>query len=336
MAGLSDLILLRRANNGDTDPFKDNPELKEWLNKAYDKRGPYLERNVKPSNTNVKPSNTRVIKEDLEEGAPSKDVSTEVQPLLTNTPLLTTNYFEDILDLNTFKELYQGHNPTSKTQRQENFKSAFNKAINDKEINDNIIKNNVVNIIDSIIPAFPELRKHNAFNRDAFIKLAKYESAGGSQLVNTKTNDYGMFQLNEKNIKKIFGTTKDFVNDTYTTDDKRNGIIPKGKNINDRITDKEVIKRANKAKETFDGSFSRYFGNNASYVTGYSPNELKEMYAKNPKSFVREFLKDNHKINLGIAIAGSIMPNLDAQKNKKKKSGGMVERNYYDYAPRNI
>ena len=244
--------------------------------------------------------------------APPEETPEDKKTRLVNTPLLTDNYFEDSLDIDRFKIFYQGHNPAGK--RKKNFKEAYDRATTDPKIQSNIEKNNVVSIIDSVIPAFPELKNHKIFNRDAFIKLAKYESAGGDLLVNKKTNDYGMFQLNEENIKRIFGTKKDFVNDTYTTDDKKKGIIPKGKKVGDTITSEEATKRADSAKKTFDGSFSQYFGDLAKSVTGYSANDLKKLYGENSKDFVRNFLKNNHKVNLGVAIAGTIMPNLDATK----------------------
>tara|TARA_A100000171_G_scaffold16713_1_gene15204 strand:+ start:174 stop:1265 length:1092 start_codon:yes stop_codon:yes gene_type:complete len=243
---------------------------------------------------------------------PTEKKIEEKETRLVNTPLLTNNYFDDSLDIDRFKIFYQGHNPAGK--RKKNFKEAYDRATTDPKIQSNIEKNNVVSIIDSVIPAFPELKNHKIFNRDAFTKLAKYESAGGDLLVNKTTNDYGMFQLNEENIKRIFGTKKDFVNDTYTTDDKKKGIVPKGKKVGDTITSEEATKRADSAKKTFDGSFSQYFGNLAKSVTGYSANDLKKLYGENSKDFVRNFLKNNHKVNLGVAIAGTIMPNLDATK----------------------
>ena len=217
---------------------------------------------------------------------------------IINSPLLTDSYFDTILTTQEFKNIYSGHNPqTDKKKRteprKEKWDASYESKINDPKINENVIKNNVVNIVDSVIPAFPELKRHKAFNRNSFINLAKFESMAGEDLVNEKTKDYGMFQLNKKNINKLFST------------------------------------------DAFKNSFKKYYGGQAKNATGYSADDLKKLYNKNPEKFVTEFLKNNHKVNLAISIAGSIMPNLDA-KMLKKQSGGMIESDPYKRQPRFI
>ena len=209
---------------------------------------------------------------------------------IINSPLLTDSYFDTILTTQEFKNIYSGHNPQTEKKRkikprEEKWDASYESKINDPEINKNVIKNNVVDIIDSVIPAFPELKRHKAFNRNSFINLAKFESMAGGDLVNEKTKDYGMFQLNKTNINKLFST------------------------------------------DAFKNSFKKYYGGQAENATGYSADDLKKLYDKNPEKFVTEFLKNNHKVNLAVSIAGSIMPNLDA-KMSKKQSGGIVKDPY--------
>ena len=215
-----------------------------------------------------------------------------------NSPLLTDSYFDTVLNTQQFKNFYSGHNPQTKEKqkkepRLEKWDASYEAKMIDPEINDNVIKNNVVDIVDSVIPAFPELKRHGAFNRNSFINLAKFESMAGGDLVNEKTKDYGMFQLNKKNIKNMFDT------------------------------------------DSFNNSFKKYYGKQAENATGYSADNLKKLYDKDPEKFVTEFLKNNHKVNLAVAIAGSIMPNLDA-KAIKKQSGGMIEKDPYKRQPRFI
>jgi hypothetical protein len=209
---------------------------------------------------------------------------------IINSPLLTDSYFDTILTTQEFKNIYSGHNPQTEKKRkikprEEKWDASYESKINDPEINKNVIKNNVVDIIDSVIPAFPELKRHKAFNRNSFINLAKFESMAGGDLVNEKTKDYGMFQLNKTNINNLFST------------------------------------------DAFENSFKKYYGGQAENATGYSADDLKKLYDKNPEKFVTEFLKNNHKVNLAVSIAGSIMPNLDA-KMSKKQSGGIVKDPY--------
>ena len=137
------------------------------------------------------------------------------------------------------------------------------------------------------------------YNEDFFIKLGKFESNAGQNLFNPKTRDYGMFQLNEDNLKRIFGDTKDFVNDTYKKGPK------KGK----KISAEEAKKRGKKANETFKNSFGVYYGKGIENITNITAEELKELFVKDRSEFL-ELIKNNHDVNLGIAISGSILPNL--------------------------
>ena len=108
-----------------------------------------------------------------------------------------------------------------------------------------------------------------------------------------------MFQLNEDNLKRIFGDTKDFVNDTYKKGPK------KGK----KISAEEAKKRGKKANETFKNSFGVYYGKGIENITNITAEELKELFVKDRGEFL-ELIKNNHDVNLGIAISGSILPNL--------------------------
>jgi len=125
------------------------------------------------------------------------------------------------------------------------------------------------------------------------------ESPGIFGRFNPKTRDYGMFQLNEDNLKGIFGDTKDFVNDTYKKGPK------KGK----KISAEEAKRRGKEANETFKNSFSIYYGKGIENITNITAEELKELFVKDRSEFL-ELIKNNHDVNLGIAISGSILPNL--------------------------
>ena len=130
-------------------------------------------------------------------------------------------------------------------------------------------------------------------------KPKSYYNIFDINLFNPKTRDYGMFQLNEDNLKRIFGDTKDFVNDTYKKGPK------KGK----KISAEEAKKRGKKANETFKNSFGVYYGKGIENITNITAEELKELFVKDRSEFL-ELIKNNHDVNLGIAISGSILPNL--------------------------
>ena len=204
--------------------------------------------------------------------------------------------YYNIFDINLFRKGYNFHNPSDDDRTGEIWTGRYNEAM--KIETPEILQNTV----DRVLKAFPELNsknKGNFYNEDFFIKLGKFESNAGQNLFNPITRDYGMFQLNEDNLKRIFGDTKDFVNDTYKKGPK------KGK----KISAEEAKKRGKKANETFKNSFGVYYGKGIENITNITAEELKELFVKDRGEFLK-LIKNNHDVNLGIAISGSILPNL--------------------------
>tara|TARA_R100001594_G_C4034013_1_gene261855 strand:+ start:42 stop:1820 length:1779 start_codon:yes stop_codon:yes gene_type:complete len=175
------------------------------------------------------------------------------------------------VDFELFKIGYKGHNPTVKTIRdvkwEANVLNQFDTIKPTAQI---------TNAINSVLPAFKELERHNLYNRDFFEKLAIVESNSGDpkQMI-SDTDDYGVFQINIDAI---------------------------GKTFND--------------ESSFNNSFKKYYSDRAAQVTGYSADKLKELYNADIEKFKDLLIKDP-KLNLALAIAGSIMPNLDSQANMK-------------------
>ena len=228
------------------------------------------------------------ITEDKEE---PKTETTE-EPVFAEKP---KSYY-DIFDINLFRKGYNFHNPSDDDRKGKIWTGRYNEAM--KIETPEILQNTV----DRVLKAFPELNnkdKGNFYNEDFFIKLGKFESNAGQNLFNPKTRDYGMFQLNEDNLKRIFGDTKDFVNDTYKKGPK------KGK----KISAEEAKRRGKEANKTFKNSFSVYYGKGIENITNITAEELKELFVKDRSEFL-ELIKSNHDVNLGIAISGSILPNL--------------------------
>jgi hypothetical protein len=217
---------------------------------------------------------------------------TTEEPVFAEKP---KSYY-DTFDINLFRKGYNFHNPSDDDRKGKIWTGRYNEAM--KIETPEILQNTV----DRVLKAFPELNnkdKGNFYNEDFFIKLGKFESNAGQNLFNPKTRDYGMFQLNEDNLKKIFGDTKDFVNDTYKKGPK------KGK----KISAEEAKRRGKEANETFKNSFGVYYGKGIENITNITAEELKELFVKDRSEFL-ELIKNNHDVNLGIAISGSILPNL--------------------------
>jgi len=175
------------------------------------------------------------------------------------------------VDFELFKTGYKGHNPTVKTVRDVKWEA---NVLNQFDTIKPTAQ--VTNAINSVLPAFKELERHNLYNRDFFEKLAIVESnSGDSKQMISDTNDYGVFQINIDAI---------------------------GKTFND--------------ESSFNNSFKKYYSDKAAQVTGYSADKLKELYNADIEKFKDLLIKDP-KLNLALAIAGSIMPNLDSQANIK-------------------
>ena len=232
------------------------------------------------------------IKPETKEDKEQPKAETIEEPVFAEKP---KSYY-NIFDINLFRKGYNFHNPSDDDRTGEIWTGRYNEAM--KIETPEILQNTV----DRVLKAFPELNsknKGNFYNEDFFIKLGKFESNAGQNLFNPKTRDYGMFQLNEDNLKRIFGDTKDFVNDTYKKGPK------KGK----KISAEEAKKRGKKANETFKNSFGVYYGKGIENITNITAEELKELFVKDRSEFL-ELIKNNHDVNLGIAISGSILPNL--------------------------
>jgi hypothetical protein len=216
------------------------------------------------------------------------------------TNLLTDDYYNTQYGIEKFKKYYDIHNPLSlKGQKTKPRQEEWNKKTL-KKWQTTKVTPMVTNTIDAIFPAFKnELERHGIYSRDFGTKLAITESAAGTNLIgykNGKPVDFGMFQINAKNLNKIFNT------------------------------------------DAFENSFKKYWGPNAVKAVGnISADQLKEMYNNDPQKFLERITND-HKLNLAIALAGVIVPNLDARMPKKqeKQSGGRVESNPYKKQPRFI
>ena len=240
----------------------------------------------------IKPKPVIAEQPQPEEDKEHPKAETTDEPVFAEKP---KSYY-DIFDINLFRKGYNFHNPSDDDRTGEIWTGRYNEAM--KIETPEILQNTV----DRVLKAFPELNsknKGNFYNEDFFIKLGKFESNAGQNLFNPKTRDYGMFQLNEDNLKRIFGDTKDFVNDTYKKGPK------KGK----KISAEEAKKRGKKANETFKNSFGVYYGKGIENITNITAEELKELFVKDRSEFL-ELIKNNHDVNLGIAISGSILPNL--------------------------
>jgi hypothetical protein len=241
----------------------------------------------------IKPKPVIAEQPQPEEDKEQPKAETTDEPVFAEKP---KSYY-DIFDINLFRKGYNFHNPRTDDDRTgEIWTGRYNEAM--KIETPEILQNTV----DRVLKAFPELNsknKGNFYNEDFFIKLGKFESNAGQNLFNPKTRDYGMFQLNEDNLKRIFGDTKDFVNDTYKKGPK------KGK----KISAEEAKKRGKKANETFKNSFGVYYGKGIENITNITAEELKELFVKDRGEFLK-LIKNNHDVNLGIAISGSILPNL--------------------------
>ena len=240
----------------------------------------------------IKPKPVIAEQPQPEEDKEQPKAETIEEPVFAEKP---KSYY-DIFDINLFRKGYNFHNPSDDDRTGEIWTGRYNEAM--KIETPEILQNTV----DRVLKAFPELNsknKGNFYNEDFFIKLGKFESNAGQNLFNPKTRDYGMFQLNEDNLKRIFGDTKDFVNDTYKKGPK------KGK----KISAEEAKKRGKKANETFKNSFGVYYGKGIENITNITAEELKELFVKDRGEFL-ELIKNNHDVNLGIAISGSILPNL--------------------------
>ena len=110
-----------------------------------------------------------------------------------------------------FKIGYKGHNPTVKTIRdvkwEANVLNQFDTIKPTAQI---------TNAINSVLPAFKELERHNLYNRDFFEKLAIVESNSGDpkQMI-SDTDDYGVFQINIDAIGKTFNDESSFNNSFF-------------------------------------------------------------------------------------------------------------------------
>ena len=233
---------------------------------------------------------TKNVKKDVKEDVEEKDTD-------ATTNLLTDDYYNTQYGIETFKNFYDIHNPLSpKGQKTKPRQKEWNKKTL-KKWQTTKVTPMVTNTIDAIFPAFKnELERHGIYSRDFGTKLAITESAAGTNLIgykNGKPVDFGMFQINAKNLNKIFNT------------------------------------------DAFENSFKKYWGPNAVKAVGnISADQLKEMYNNDPQKFLERITND-HKLNLAIALAGVIVPNLDAKK-IKKQSGGMIESDPYKKQPRFI
>jgi len=250
-----------------------------------------LEKNSIPVNI---VNESQVPKENIIIEAPKKDVVEEVD---TTKKSLSDDYYNTQYGIETFKKFYDIHNPlTPEGQKIKPRKEEWNKKTLNKWETTKVTPM-VTNTVDAIFPAFKnELERHGLYSRDFGTKLAITESSAGTDLIgkkNGKPVDFGMFQINARNLNKIFNT------------------------------------------DAFENSFKKYWGPNAAQAVGdISADQLKKMYNKNPDKFLERITND-HKLNLAIALAGVIVPNLDARM-PKKQSGGMIESDPYKREPRFI
>ena len=249
-----------------------------------------LEKNSIPVNL---VNERQVPKENIIIEAPKEDVVKEID---TTKKSLSDDYYNTQYGIETFKKFYDIHNPlTPEGQKIKPRKEEWNKKTLNKWETTKVTPM-VTNTVDAIFPAFKnELERHGLYSRDFGTKLAITESSAGTDLIgkkNGKPVDFGMFQINARNLNKIFNT------------------------------------------DAFENSFKKYWGPNAAQAVGdISADQLKKMYNKNPDKFLERITND-HKLNLAIALAGVIVPNLDARMSKKQ-SGGIV-RDPYKREPRFI
>ena len=210
---------------------------------------------------------------------------------------LTDDYYNTQYGIETFKKFYDIHNPLSpEGKKVKPRQEEWNKKTL-KKWETTKVTPMVTNTIDAIFPAFKnELERHGLYSRDFGTKLAITESSAGTDLIGKKNGKPVDFGMFQINANNI--------NKIFNTD-------------------------------AFENSFKQYWGPNAAQaVGGISADQLKKMYNDNPQKFLERITND-HKLNLAIALAGVIVPNLDARM-PKKQSGGRIESDPYKRQPRFI
>ena len=344
MAGLNDLLVIRRANNGQVDDASMPIEMREWFKKVY--RQPTEPITTEPITTE-QPIN-------IDEYGETEDAIIADQIHQLEEQEKRSDEYGDLSEPGRFSDFQSSPMFQFGNKEPDFSQDMFSFDIDDRgEPNPRIFKNKEIgkayvdNVLDTVFQYIPrgsisdfkkfrELMLHTAekeskFGTDKY--TYKYREIvpgepekgtvghGGIQQVTTNEGFKRNLLINpgptaQKMIKKLkeergidLNQFKDDVSDQPNTDIQNFLRTPFGSNFAASII---YINELEGVGEK--GKAARNFFNNDKY---------------DKEQFRNIFYKGNKKYTDVASI-------LKQDKVKKLKSGGMVERNYYDYAPRNI
>ena len=289
MAGLNDLLVIHRANNGQVDDSSIPIEMREWFKKVY--RQP-----------------------------------TTTEPITTEQPINIDEYggTEDAIIADQIHQLEQ-------QEKRSDLADTINKRDNIIQYDSGLMYNPKTNRYDTPDPIASAIMfaessgKHNQKSKKGAIGLMQILPKWFTH--ETKPAGFGVDYLLTKDDLKdpetnfkvgkdyIYGLIKHWKNQGYSEEDafdlgvmSYNAGVPK---VNRYL--KQVNREGKKSKVVMENNTQTYL-NNVYKALGSKPIKItdkKKIYKKikAPKEY---------------------------KKIKELRSGGMVERNYYDYAPRNI
>ena len=142
---------------------------------------------------------------------PAEDAAIQEEVIESTTPYSSEN--ADYVDMDRVKQVYSLYwNPETKVkkrgQRQRDYTSGSVWMTHLDKGEKYKLQPGIAEAIREVMPAFDyELKEIGFYNPEALEYFAKIESKGGKDLINEKTKDYGVFQINMANAKKYF--TKD-------------------------------------------------------------------------------------------------------------------------------
>ena len=142
---------------------------------------------------------------------PAEDAAIQEEIIESTTPYSSED--ADYVDMDRVKEVYSLYwNPETKgkTQRgnRRDYTSGSRWMTHLDKGEKYKLQPGIAEAIREVMPAFDyELKEIGFYNPEALEYFAKIESKGGIDLINKKTKDYGVFQVNMANAKKYF--TKD-------------------------------------------------------------------------------------------------------------------------------
>ena len=147
---------------------------------------------------------------------PAEDAAIQEEVIESTTPYSSEN--ADYVDMDRVKQVYSLYwNPETKVkkrgQRQRDYTPGSNWMTHLDKGETYELQPGIAEAIREVMPAFDyELKEIGFYNPEALEYFAKIESKGGKDLINEKTKDYGVFQVNMANAKKYFTKDTEFRN----------------------------------------------------------------------------------------------------------------------------